>query len=196
MGIPFRMRTVSHLYISRQFFRLHLLSTIHKDRLMKKLTVLILLLLICSIPALADHRIGGGVNYWVALDDIHVDDIEKDGLSYLASYQYRATLLGLQVDVEFLPDLFGENAIAPAAYLLVGEAIYGAAGIGIVHVEDGWAHDPFFALKAGLDLEVLPSIYLDISGSYRFNSQIDLGDAVGEIDFDNVYLGAAVRVGF
>jgi len=163
---------------------------------MKKLTLLTLLLLLCCTPALADHRIGGGVNYWVAIDDIHVDDIDKNGLSYLASYQYRATLIGLQADVEFLPDLFGENAVAPAAYLLIGSAIYGAAGVGIVNYDGEWADDPFFALKVGLDLEVLPSIYLDISGSFRFSSKYDLGDAVDAIDTDTVFLGAAVRLGF
>jgi len=163
---------------------------------MKKLTVLILLLLSCAIPALAEHRIGGGVNYWVALDDIHVDDIDENGLSYLVSYQYYLTLIGLQADVEFLPDLFGEDAIAPAVYLTVGSGIYGAAGVGIINQDGEFADDPFFALKAGLNLEVLPKIFLDISGSYRFNSTIKVEDAVDDIDTDTIFLGAAIRMGF
>lgn len=165
---------------------------------MKKLLLSLLVLLFClaSTPA-ADqaHRIGAGVNYWVALDDLD-SDFDEEGLSYLATYQYRPTLIGFQADVEFLPDLFGEDAIAPAAYLLVGSAIYAAAGAGILNVDGDWAEEPFFALKAGLDLELLPSIYLDISASYRFNYGIDLDDAVDEIDTDTVFLGAGLRLGF
>ena len=165
---------------------------------MKKLLLSLLVLLFClaSAPA-ADqaHRIGGGVNYWVALDDLD-SDFDEEGLSYLATYQYRPTLVGFQADVEFLPDLFGENAIAPAAYLLVGSAIYAAAGAGMLSVDGEWADDPFFALKAGLDLELLPSIYLDLSASYRFNYGIDLDDALDEIDTDTVFLGAGLRLGF
>ncbi|NCA82402.1 MAG: hypothetical protein EOM72_06605 [Opitutae bacterium] len=141
------------------------------------------------------HRIGVGANYWMALDDLD-EDFDDNGLSYLASYQYWPTLIGLQADVEFLPDMFGEDAIAPAAYLLLGKAIYAAAGVGIVNQDGEWADDPFFALKVGLDLEVLPSLYLDISGSYRFNSEVDLEDAFDAIDTDTVFLGAAVRIGF
>ncbi len=166
---------------------------------MKKWIVLILLVLILlpSAPALAgSHRIGAGANYWVAIDDIKIDNIDEDGFSYLFSYQYRPTLVGLQADLEFLPDLFGENAIAPAAYLVVGSAIYAAAGVGMVSQDGDWADDPFFALKAGLDLEVLPHIYLDLSGSYRFSSEYKVNDALDKIDTDTVFLGAAVRIGF
>ena len=166
---------------------------------MKKWLVLLVLVL-GLIPAAqaADkaHRIGGGANYWVFLDDIEVEDIDEDGFSYLVSYQFRPTLIGLQADVEFLPDMFGEDAIAPAGYLVVGQAIYAAAGAGILNVDGEWADDPFLALKAGLDLEALPGIFLDISASYRFNSKMDLEDAVDEIDTDTVFLGAAVRLGF
>ncbi len=166
---------------------------------MKKWTVLILLALFVLPSAQAGdngHRIGVGANYWVAIDDIKVDNIDKDGFIYLLSYQYRPTLIGLQVDLECLPDLFGENAIAPAAYLVVGSAIYGAAGIGTVSQDGDWADDPFFALKAGLDLELLPHIYLDLSGSYRFSTKYKVKDALDEIDTDTVFLGAAARIAF
>lgn len=163
---------------------------------MKKLILSLLLPLILSAPALAEHRIGGGVNYWRMIDDIDIDNIDKDGLSYLVSYQYRMALVGLQADVEFLPDMFGDDAIAPAAYVLVGAGIYAAAGIGIINLDGDFADDPFFALKAGLDLEVLPEIYLDISASYRFNSDVKLEDAIDDINSDTVFLGAAARFAF
>ncbi len=141
------------------------------------------------------HRLGVGANYWIALDDLS-SDVDENGFSYLLTYQWRPGLVGLQLDGEMLPDRFGEDAYAPAAYVIVGKAIYAAAGIGIVNQDGDWADDPFFALKAGLDLEVLPRIYLDISASYRFDAETDLGDAVDAIDTDTVFLGAAARFGF
>ncbi len=162
--------------------------------------IVLLVLALFLVPSLhaADqtHRIGAGANYWVALDDIDIDDVDESGLSYFASYQFRPSLIGFQADVEFLPDMFGEDAIAPAAYLLVGSALYAAAGVGIINFDGEWADDPFFAFKAGLDLELLPSIYLDVSACYRFNSQYDFDDAIHAIDTDTVFLGAALRLGF
>ncbi len=140
------------------------------------------------------HRIGAGVNYWVALEDLD-NDFDDSGLSYLVSYQYRAGLLGIQLDAEYLADLFAEDAYAPAAYIVLGGALYAAAGAGIYNYDGEWADDPFFALKAGLDLELLPNIYLDIGASYRFDSGVDLDDAIDDIDTDTVFLGAAVRLG-
>lgn len=142
------------------------------------------------------HRLGGGVNYWVFLDDLDVKEMKENGFSYLASYQFRPTLLGVQVDWEFLPDMFGKDAHAPAAYVLLGQAIYAAAGVGILNMDGEWADDPFLALQAGMDLEVLPALFLNIFSSYRFNSQMDLKEAVKAIDTDTVFLGAAVRIGF
>ena len=166
---------------------------------MKKALWMALALGLAFSPARAAdsaHRLGGGANYWTAIDDIDVDDVDEDGFSYFVSYQYRPTLLGLEADVEFLPDRFGEDAIAPAAYLVLGQAIYAAAGAGILHVDGKWADDPFFALKAGLDLEFLPHLFLDVSASYRFDPETELEDAIDAIDTDTVFLGAAVRLGF
>ena len=165
---------------------------------MKKCLVPVLVFLLILPAALAGgaHRIGVGANYWIAVDDIDIDDIDEDGFSYLVSYQWRPTLIGLQLDLEFLPDLFGEDAFAPAAYLVAGKAVYAAAGIGINHIDGKWADDPFIALKAGLDLELLPHLFLDISACYRFNSKYDIEDALHEIDTDTVFLGATARMAF
>ena len=141
------------------------------------------------------HRLGGGAYYYVALDDLD-SDIDDDGFSYVLSYQYRPGLLGLQLDAELLPDRFGEDAYAPAAYVILGNALYAAIGIGIVNVDGDWADDPFLAFKAGVDLELLPQLYLDISASYRFDSETALEDAVDDVDTDTVFLGAALRFGF
>jgi len=165
---------------------------------MRKWIALAVLVLAIAPAVRADGpawRIGAGANYWKTLDDLD-GDFDDNGLSHLASFQFWPTLAGLQADVEFLPDLFGEDAIAPAAYLLAGKTLYAAAGVGRIYRDGAWAADPFFAFKAGLNLELAGFLFLDISGSYRFNGEIDLGDAAEAIDTDTVFLGAALRLGF
>ena len=164
------------------------------------LRVVLVLLLVLAYPAAnasAEHRLGGGVNYWVMLDDLDDldDDFDDNGLSYLVSYQYWAGLIGMELDVELLPDRLDETAIAPQAYLLVGKGIYAGAGIGIINSDGDFADKPFFALKAGVNLELLPSTYVDISANYRFSDKEDLDDKNKNIDTDTVFLGAAFRFG-
>lgn len=166
---------------------------------MKNLYVLVCCILLCLFSSHAafagDHRIGGGANYWVALDDIDTDkDVDDDGFSFYGSYQYWMSMIGLELDVEFLPDRFGDSAIAPQAYALVGKAIYGGIGIGTVYANDEFSDEPFFALRAGLNLEVLPGIFADIYANYRFNDKADLDDEDRDIDTDTIFLGAAVRI--
>jgi len=145
--------------------------------------------------AQGDHRLGGGANYWVAIDDVDTDDIDDNGLSYFVSYQYRGSLIGLEAQVESLPDLFGEDALAPQAYVILGKTLYVSAGAGIIHQDGEFADDPFFALRAGLDIELLPGLYVDVFGNYRFSDEMNLDDAIDDIDTDTVFLGAAVRLG-
>lgn len=142
-----------------------------------------------------EHRIGGGANYWVALEDIEVgdDSLDDDGLSFLASYQYITGLFGLELDLEFLPDRFGESAIAPQAYVLLGRSLYAGIGLGIVYSDSEFSDEPFFALRAGFNLELLPGLYADIYGNYRFNDKATFDDEETDIDTDTVFLGAALR---
>lgn len=141
------------------------------------------------------HRIGGGANYYVALDDLD-EGTDDDGFSILASYQYWPSLLGIEIDAEFLPDRFGESAFAPQAYVLVGKGIYAGIGIGVVYTDSEFSDEPFFGLKAGINLELLPGIFADIYGNYRFNDNADFDNDETDIDTDTIFLGAAVRLEF
>ena len=141
-----------------------------------------------------EHRIGGGLSYWVTVDDIDIDKVDDDGLSFLASYQYwTSDYLGIEIDLELLPDRFGESAYAPEFYVLLGKSIYAGAGIGIVHADGSFADEPFFALRAGLNLELLPRVFVDISANYRFNDTVELKEEDTDIDTDTIFLGAALR---
>jgi hypothetical protein len=146
------------------------------------------------------HRLGLGIHYWKALDDIDFSDVDEDGLSYYISYQLRpATLLKFELDVELLPDGYGgasDDVYAPQAYVLLGNAIYAGLGIGTYYTDGDFSSDPFFGLRAGLDLHVLPYIYLDINANYRFEDWDDISDVPEDISSDTITLGAALRIQF
>ncbi len=144
----------------------------------------------------SSSSIGVGVNYWVSLNDIDVDDIDDNGFSYLLSYQYRPGFFGFELVGEYFPDRFGDNAWAPEAYVVVGEGLYGAAGIGIVNSGGSFADEPFYALKVGFDVKVIANLNLDISANYRFNDTAELDDDDTKIDSDTVFLGATLRLAF
>lgn len=143
-----------------------------------------------------DHRFGVGANYWVSLSDIDVDDVNDNGFSYLISYQYWKNLVGFEAVVEFLPDRFGESAWAPEAYILFGEGIYVAVGIGWIHEDGSWQDKPFYAFRMGFDFKLFGSFYLDIAANYRFNDTSDLKDSDTKIDTDTIFLGATLRYQF
>lgn len=148
--------------------------------------------------AQAEFRLGVGANYWKAVDDVDDDDFDEDGLSWILTSQFGLTdLAKLELAVERYDDGFAgadEEVYAPQAFLLLGSTIYIGAGIGWYYYDDEFSDDPFYALRAGLDLELLPSIYLDINANYRFADWEELdGD---DINGDTVTLGAAVRLEF
>lgn len=153
-------------------------------------------------PVEAEVRLGGGVHYWTALDDIEVDDvnIDESGSSFIASLQWLpGGLFYLEGDLEYFDKGFGganAGAWAPQAFGLVGlGAIYGGLGIGITYndeLEGSNFSDPFYTLRAGLDFELLPKIHVDIHGNYIFNAFSDI-DGASE---DSITFGAIARFAF
>ncbi len=149
-----------------------------------------------SLPAHAgEHRLGGGINYWRSIDDLKKDDFDfnNNGFGFVGSYQYWGGLLGIELDIELLPDQFGEKAIAPQAYVLLGSTLYAGLGIGTTYTDGKFADEPFYALRGGYCFEVLPSLYADLYATYRFNDNMQLKDAVHDISTDTLFLGAMVR---
>jgi len=147
----------------------------------------------------SSSRIGAGMHYWMAIDDIDVDDVDEDGLALIISYQYRpAGLINLELDVEIQDKGYAgsvKDIISPQAYILVGSGVYAGAGVGINYSDGTFANDPFFALRVGIDMEVLPTIFLDINANYRFEKW-DSDKIEDDIDTDTVTLGAILRIEF
>lgn len=159
----------------------------------------------CSASGAEDfrHTIGGGIHYWRTIDNIHDDtDFKEDGVAYMVSYQYAPwSLLKLELDGEIFPDGFGGSdttAYAPQAFILLGSTIYVGAGVGITYsseLEDDWS-DPFYQLRAGLDLELLPQFHIDVNANYQFFDWKNAEETFKGIDTDTVTLGAMARLAF
>ncbi|MBN1268246.1 MAG: hypothetical protein JXB04_01545 [Kiritimatiellae bacterium] len=167
---------------------------------MRKLVCLAMVLSWAIIPA-ADAeglRIGAGAHYWTALEDVDADDIEDDGLSYLASVQFFPdSLLKLQADLEIFPDGFAgqtETTYAPQAFALVGYGIYGGLGVGINYADGDFADDPFYTVRVGINLELLPFLHLDVNANYQFVEWEKIETLDEDVDTDTITLGAAVRL--
>jgi hypothetical protein len=162
------------------------------------------LVICCAIcgagRAQAGTRIGAGMTYWHAFDDIDFSDFDQDGTSWFISYQARgAQLIGWEADFEFMPEGFmgsPKTVYAPQAYAVVGTSITGAVGIGWYYSDGDWSDQPFYALRAGMEFSLLPTIFLDVTANYRFTKWGDLKDEDINIDTDTIMLGAAVRLGF
>ena len=139
------------------------------------------------------HRIGFGVNYWKTIDDID-QDFDSHGFSYITSYQYGfVPFFKFDAGLEILPDMAGTSntVLAPELFLTIGTMVYAGAGIGVYYNDGDWGNAPFYMLRAGVDIPILPRIFLDINANYRFN---DWGSLSGnDIDTDTMRLGAAVR---
>lgn len=159
---------------------------------------LVSLSLSSGASAEANTRIGAGVHYWKTLDKIDLKNVDENGLSWIASFQYGSeSLLKLQADLEIFPKRFAgmeHVSYAPCAFVLAGHAIYGGLGIGTYYSDGKFADKPFYVLRAGVDLELLPSIYLDINANYRWENWKKLNKVVKDIDTNTVTLGAAIRL--
>lgn len=145
------------------------------------------------------HQFGVGAHYWTTIDKIDVDNVDEDGVSWLATYQYKPGYLGLGLDLEWKEKGFGgspETVYEPQAYLILGKDLYAAAGVGGYYFDGDFAEDPFYFFRAGVDLEVVPSLHLDLHAVYRFEKWDDLDTESSNIDTDTVTLGAAIRLGF
>jgi hypothetical protein len=150
--------------------------------------------------ASADHAIGAGANYGRTMGELKDDpSFDRSGLSYYISYQYKPVpVFFLEAQVERMYDGFlgaPETVYAPQAY--VGAKLlflYGAVGLGKFYSDGEWANDFFYALRAGVDLTLLPFIHLDINANYRFANWSDLKEK--DINTDAIMFGAAARFVF
>ncbi len=152
-----------------------------------------------SVQAYDNHRFGAGVRYWIALEDIDTDKVDENGFAYILSYQYQmAGFSKLEGNIEYLGKGYAgsdDYSLSPQVYFLVGRGLYGGLGVGITYSDGEFADKAYFALRVGIDFEILPAIFVDINVNYRFEDW-DSDDVQEDIDTDTVTLGAIVRLEF
>lgn len=159
----------------------------------------IIILLLIWMPGTAEcgSSIGGGLHYLRTLGSIKDNsEWDPDAIGFLVSYQYEFTLLKMEADLEWIPDYGGtdESLFQPHAWALIGGLIYGGAGIGIGYWDGDWQDNPFYALRAGVDLGLGP-VSLDAYASYRFQDSKVFED-MDEDDLDALTFAAIVRFDF
>jgi hypothetical protein len=156
-----------------------------------------LIALAISAHADEDNRLGVGAHYWTTVKNLDIHNVDRHGFSWLASYQYWPSLIGLEADGEWLQSGYAgatKDVYEPQAYLLLGRTLYGAVGIGGYYTDGSWGNKPFYAFRAGLNFELLPRLYLDINADYRFEDWSGL--KASDINSDTITLGAAARLAF
>ena len=144
----------------------------------------------------ADCLVGGGIHYLRTLGDISDDgaiDLNQDSFSIIGSGMSDMGMLKVEGQVEYIFDYLGtgHEMWLPSAWLLAGSMIYGGAGIGIGHTDGDWQTNPFYALRAGVNVP-LGGMALDGYASYQFQSDADLKNLTGE-DLDSITFAALLR---
>ena len=146
------------------------------------------------------HYVGLGIRYWQTVDNIKLTDVDEEGFSWIITYQMKpARLLKIEADIEVMPsDYAGSNddIYAPQGYVLLGTGIYVGVGAGFYLSDGKIEEDPFLALRAGLNAELLPSLFIDFSANYRFDEWDDLNESDEDIDSDTITIGIAARLEF
>ena len=160
---------------------------------MKRWMMWTALLTLFALPASAlaqNPMFGIGVNYWRAIDDVRVNDIDRDGLGYVVSLSERQELFGVVLEVEHAPDGRGvspKSVTSPELLVTVGGLLWAGVGIGIDYTDGSFASKPFYDFRAGVRIELLP---LPIEGfvNYRFNDWQD-SSLFRDIDSDTLIIG-------
>jgi hypothetical protein len=145
----------------------------------------------------ADSSFGAGARYFRTLDELD-GEFEEDGLAPLVTVRTSlASLLQLQLDVVLYPDGYagsaGKDVLSPQAFLLLGRGLYAGLGVGTLYADSDFG-DAFFIARAGVDLELLPGLHVDVNANYEFAEWEKINTLDEDVDSDTVTLGAALRL--
>jgi len=138
--------------------------------------------------------LGAGLHYLRNLGDIDNNtDLSKDSFGLIGSYMFSVPVVKLEAQAEYIFNYAGSDnsMFIPSGWALLGSLIYGGAGIGIGHIDGEWQSDPFYALRAGVNLPLM-AFTLDVYGTYNFWNNDDIKDVTGE-DLDSVTFAAVLH---
>jgi hypothetical protein len=146
--------------------------------------------------ASAGVSLGAGIHYLHnvgEIDEADGVDFDENSLGFLGSLMASAGFLNLEGQVEYVPNYLGSDEAMwiPQAWALLGSTLYAGAGIGIGHIDGDWQDDPFYGLRAGVNLP-LGAVGLDAYGTYLFWNDDAFEDVTGE-DLDSITFAALLR---
>lgn len=164
-------------------------------------SLLVLAALAPSAATAAEHRLGLGLRYWNALEDLPKQgfpDVDDSGVSWLGSYIFDVEgPLKFGLELEYHGNGYGgstSSAWSPQVLAMVGGKLYGGIGMGITLASsfDSNRSDPYFLARVGFDFSILPRLTLDL----HLEWQADAFNQLDEFDSDALTLGAVVRYRF
>ena len=147
--------------------------------------------------ARCQNRIGGGIHYLRTLGSIKDEPgWDSNSVGFMVSYQKVMGSIRFEADLEWVPDYGGSDKtmFQPQAWVLLGKLVYLSAGIGGSYIDSGWLANPFYGLRAGVNL-AFAGLNFDGFTSYRFQSANVL-ENIDQQDLDALTFGALVRVDF
>ena len=175
------------------------MNTVLDIKHLTQIALCIALVSVWALPTAEAQRLGAGVHYWSTVDSLS-DGFDRSGPSWFITYQNSLTpLMAYQLDVERFPSGFAGSSdavYAPQFMLLLGHWIYAGVGIGILYADNDFANKPFYLLRAGLDIAVLPKLRLDIHANYHFSEWRGIRDAELREESDVITAGVALRFSF
>ena len=166
-------------------------------RILLCLVITALISTMVTVPSMAlGGSLGAGLHYLRNLGDIDNNeslDLSKDSFGLIGSYQFGAAMMTLEAQGEYIFNYAGTDngMFIPSGWALLGSMIYAGAGMGIGHLDGEWQSDPFYALRAGVNLPLM-AFKLDLYGTYNFWNNDDIKDATGE-DLDSITFAAVLH---
>ena len=139
---------------------------------------------------------GIGIHYLRNLGDISNDpnvDLNENSASLIGSLKSGLGPITVDGQVEYIFDYIGtgNEMWQPSVWGLLGNLIYGGVGMGIGYTDGDWQTNPFYALRAGVNLP-LGKRAIDLYGTYNFQSDQELENLTGE-DLDSVTFAAVLH---
>ncbi len=171
----------------------------------KTILFISLIVLIAAMPAVGAeelYRLPTAVTISkLELMDLRINDFNPAAEQQAAVFSFKLNprnLLQFKAEMDLLPQdltVNPESVLLPQMFVAVGDDLY--AGLGTQYlIEDGiLIDDPQFSLRAGVDLEILPYIFLDISADYRFDDWRELKEE-DAFSKEDVVWGGALRIQF
>jgi hypothetical protein len=150
-----------------------------------------------ATPAVALPQLGIGLHYLRTLEEIQAgSDTHQNDFAVFGSITIPVAIIKIEGDVEWIPDYLGSDSSLwqPSAYgfLSLG-LIYGGVGIGIGYLDGEWASNPWYGLRAGVEIG-LAGLALDGFASYRFQSA-SYGSGAQNFDLDAITFGVQAKFG-